>query len=227
MPKENQGKKNRTRIILIGVILIAASGFLISSCFALWLLSEGSSGFRANLKDLIREELIREDPEIYTNVVDAIYVLGGSQCSLAFKYKAAADLYHKGICKKIMILSRPGITEYSSLLRRNLTNDEWAIRELEKLGVPRDSVEPISITEGLFGTLTEAKSISRLMKERGYKGLVLISSPCHTHRVKISFEEYLKDYNAELYVKGSGERRLLRELVKEFIKLKIYEYLLV
>ena len=195
--------------------------------FTLWLISESSNALRTNSKDLIRKELIRIDPQPSTNIVDAIYILGGSQCSLKSKFKTAAELYHKGITKKIMILSRPGITEYSSLIGRNLTNDEWAILKLEKLGILKENVEPIHIKEGFFGTLREAKGISRLIEERGYKSAILISSPHHTHRVRISFRNFLKDHNVTFYIQGSDRRASLTELIVEFIKLKIYEYFLV
>ena len=208
------------------ILSIAVCAFLISS-FVLWLISEPSSAFRANLKDLMRKELIRIDLKPSKKIVDAIYILGGPQSSLKLKFKKAAELYHKGISKKILILSRPGKTEYSSLLGRNLTNDEWAIWKLEELGIPKNSIEPISIAPDFFGTLTEAKGISGLLKRRGYKSTILISSPYHTHRVKVSFEKFLKDHNVTFYVQGSGERRLLRQLIIELFKLKIYEYFLV
>ncbi len=195
--------------------------------FTLWLISESSNALRTNSKDLIRKELIRIDPQPSTNIVDAIYILGGSQCSLKSKFKTTAELYHKGISKKIMILSRQGKTEYSTLLGRNLTNDEWAIWKLEELGIPKNSVEPISIPKGFFGTLTEAKSISELAISRGYRSILLISSPDHTHRIKISFENFLKDHNVTFYIQGSDRRASLRELIIEFIKLKIYQYFLV
>lgn len=220
--KELEGKKNRAHILFI-----VACAFFVSSSFALWLIDGSLSGLRASLEDLIREELIHEDSKICTNVVDAIYVLGGFQSSLEFKFKTAATLYHDGICKRILILSRPGKTEYSSLLGRNLTNDEWAILKLEKLGIPTKNVEAICIKKGFFGTLTETKGISELVNKRGYKSIILISSPYHTHRVKISFEEFLKDHNVTSYVQGSGRKACLKELIVEFIKLKVYQYLLV
>lgn len=220
-------KKNRSHIIIVRVILIAACAFLISSSFVLWLVSSPSNAFRGKVGELIRKELIREDSKRFTNVVDAIYLLGGSQNSLEFKFKRAADLYHDGICKRILILHRPGKTEYSSLLRRNLANDEWAILKLEEFGIPKKNVEPIRIKKGFFGTLTEAKGISRLIIKREYKSIILISSPYHTHRVKISFEKFLKDHNVTFYVQGSDQRVSLMHFLVEFIKLKIYEYLLV
>ena len=87
---------------------------------------------------MILDELIYIDPPPAGAKVDVIYVLGGSQRSLEFKYKKASELYHKGICKRIWILSRPGITEYSVSLGRNLTNEEWSILKLTEFGVPTE-----------------------------------------------------------------------------------------
>jgi len=219
-------KTNLTSLVR-SFLFISLSVFIAFIFFAVWLNSGNSTTFRANIKHLLKNELISLDSISSATNVDAIYIMGGSQSSLEFKFKAAAELYHKGISKKIMILSRPGITEYSSLLGRNLTNDEWAIWKLEELGIPKNSVEPISMPKGVFGTLTEAKGISRLIKKKGYKSVILISSPHHTHRVRISFRNFLKDYNVSLYVKGSDKRGSLTELIIEFTKLKIYKYFLV
>jgi len=219
--------KNKSHIIIVRLILVAACVFLILSSLALWLVTETSGALRANLENLIREELIREDRKICTDAVDSIYLLGGSPRSLELKFKTAAALYHDGVCKRILILSRPGKTEYSKLLGRNLTNDEWAILKLEKLGIPKIHVEAIPIENGFFGTLTEAKGISKLILERGYKSIILISSPYHTHRVKISFEKFLNNHDVAFYVQGSGERGSLKPLIREFIKLIIYKIFLV
>ena len=128
--------------------------------------------------------------------------------------------------KKILILSRTGKTEYSVSLGRNLTNDEWSILKLKEFGVPKERIETIRINEGFFGTISGAKGISSLIKNRGYKSLLLISSPDHTHRVKISFNKHLKG-RAAFYVQGSEEKQFLRDLIVEFFKLKVYQYLLV
>ena len=205
---------------------LAAFSVLILSC--VWLQTESASALRTNLKEWFGRQLITVDQVPPKNTVDAIYVLGGSQNSLELKFKRASELYHQGICKRIFILHRPGITEYSRLLERNLTNDEWAILRLEELGIPKEYVEPIWIKDEFFGTFAEAKSVSRLTKKRGYKNMVLISTPYHTRRVKISFENFLRNHEVRtLYVQGSDERVFLRYLLVEFIKLKIYEYCLV
>ncbi|MDP8219697.1 MAG: ElyC/SanA/YdcF family protein [Candidatus Theseobacter exili] len=183
--------------------------------------------FTKNMTHWLGKELIAVDSLPFSAKVDAVYVLGGSQNSLEYKFKTVADYYHKGICKEILILSRPGITEYSSLLARNLTNNEWTILKLKKLGISGKNIETVDIGKGFFGTLTEAKSVSGLIKKRGYKTLMLITSPYHTKRVKVSFTSMLTDTEITLCVRGSAEQASLSALIVEFIKLKIYKYFLI
>ena len=212
---------------LFFILFSALFVFLFS---AIWLNSTSSDAFRNDLKHLILDELIYIDPLPSGAKIDAIYVLGvlgGPQRSLEHRYKTASELYHEGICKRIWILSRPGITEYSASLGRNLTDNEWSILKLKEFGVPEEDVEALKIKEGFFGTFSEAKGISSLIKRQGYKSLLLISSPEHLYRAEISFDNFLKDQNISIYVQGSGERVLLRQLIVEFIKLKVYQYLLV
>jgi uncharacterized SAM-binding protein YcdF (DUF218 family) len=209
------------------IFFISFSALFVFLFSAIWLNSASSCAFRTDLKHLILSELIDINPLPSGAKVDAIYVLGGSQTGLELKYKTASELYHKGICKRIWILSRPGITEYSVSLGRNLTNEEWSILKLKEFGVPEENVEAIKIKEGFFGTFTEAKGISSLIESRGYRSVLLISSPWHTHRLKISFEKFLRNQHIKMYVQESGGRVLLRQLIIEFIKLKAYQCLLV
>jgi hypothetical protein len=97
----------------------------------------------------------------------------------------------------------------------------------KEYGVPEENVEPIKIDEGFFGTFSEAKGISSQIKIRGYKAILLISSREHTYRVKISFDNFLKNQNIKIYTQGSGQKVLLRHAIVEFIKLKIYQYFLI
>ncbi len=220
-------KNNLTTQLLNHSTKISIGALLVLISFSVWLTIGGSGDFREKLIHLIKGELVSIDPLPRSTVVDAIYVLGGSQPSLELKFKVAATLYHTGICNKILILSRPGITEYSNLLGRNLSNDEWAIMKLKNLGIPDKIIEPVSIESGFFGTLTEAKYISRLINERGYKSIILISCPCHANRVKISFRNFLKNSNVRFYVQGSSEVNTFKQLIIELFKLKIYDYFLV
>lgn len=219
-PKNPSNSINPIPLALIGLCaLIVCSIAMVSS-------ERLPNAIGHALKPLIEGRLIDTD-SIPPNInADAIYVLGGSQGSLESRFAKAADLYHKGISHRILVLSRSGITQYSPLLGRNLTNDEWSLLKLEELGVPKRAVELIGIKKELFGTLREAKAISRLIKERGYKSAILISSPCHTRRVKLSFEKFLSDRNAQFFVQSSDGTSSAIVVILEFIKLKIYENLL-
>jgi len=207
--------------------LFIFSALLVFTISAIWLNTGYSNSFRTDLKQAILNELVYIYPPLPGATVDAIYVLGGNQRSLEHKYKTAAELFHKGICKKIWILSRPGKTEYSRSLGRNLTNDEWSVLKLEEHGVPAENVEAMKIEGGFFGTFSEAKGISSLIKGRGYKDILLISSHEHTYRVKISFDNFIKEQTVSVYTQASGERILLRHAIVEFFKLKVYQYFLI
>ena len=179
------------------------------------------------IKHWLEKRLVTVDSLPSSRTVDALYVLGGSQQSLEYKFKTVADYYRKGICKTILILSRPGITEYSPSLGRNLTNNEWAILKLKILGISEKDVELVDIKPGFFGTLTEAKHISRLAERRGYESLMLVTAPYHTKRVHVSFAGMLRDKDIIVLVRGSAEEHSLPMLLVEFIKLTIYRYFLI
>ena len=200
---------------------------LFVAVISLWLKSGSSSGFKEIFKDRIQKELISVDKIPFQTKVDAIYIFGGSQESLEYKFRKAANLYQAGICKRILLQYMPGITEYNYELDRNLTNNEWAIKKLQQFGIPRENIEPISMENGFFGTFTEAKCIYLLMNKRGYNSLILISGPYHTKRTKICFENFLNGHNVVFYVQGSEERVTLNVLIIELIKLKIYKYFLI
>ena len=217
----------KCRIFSKRLIFISCSPLLISTLIYMCLTSESGSAFRQDLKQLILNQIVYTNPLPCGAKADVIYVLGGSPESLELKYKTAAELFHNKVCRKIWILSRPGKTCYSDYLKRNLTNDEWSLLQLNEFGVPGENVEAIQIKEGFFGTFSEARGISVLLKRRRYQDIILISSPYHTYRTRISFQNFSKNQNTSIYVHASDERVWLRHLLVEFIKLKIYQYFLV
>jgi len=180
--------------------------------------------------DSISEKLIFEKPLPASisgkelKIKPMIYVLGGNQDSLVNRFRKAASLYHKGFSKKILILSRPGITEFSPELGRNLTNNEWAIKELEKLNVSKEDIEPVSVQKKGFGTLSEAKDLSDIVRKKGCNRLILVTSDYHTRRVLNAFLKYGSDNSFELYIYGSEDEKNLRGLFLEYMKLFIYDH---
>ena len=157
----------------------------------------------------------------------AIYVLGGDPNSLKVKYTTTARLYHAGIGKKVMVLHRPGITEYDEVLNRNLTNDEWSLKQLESLGLANQDIECISIPKLYFGTFSEAKGIADIITKRGIKRLYLVCSSYHVKRVWITFSAFLKDTGVVIKIYSADEKVGLGVLLDEYAKLVFYDNLLV
>lgn len=200
--------------------------FLSLSIFLLWLNTESAGDFRLKIKEVILKELTQGNSLPPGKVVDAIYVLGGGEESLSYKYQTAARLYKEKVANKILILSQNGITRFSPELGRNYTNNEWSVEKLKNLGVPEDKIEFVKLGEGFFGTMKEAKYVSDLVRQRGYKSILLISQPFHTRRVQISFQKYLPSEGFSFYIQNSNDTQTLSENIIEFIKLKVYEYFL-
>jgi hypothetical protein len=133
-------------------------------------------------------------------------------------------LYRKGIAEKILILHRPGITEFSPDVGRNLTNDEWATRELGIFNVRGDDVIPVPVKTGLFGTLSEAGGVTEYLRGKGCRRLVLVSSGYHTRRAFLAFSVFTANRIPGLYIYGSMDRPGFAELLEEHTKLFFYEY---
>lgn len=213
------------------LLLFCAGAFTVFLSLCLFLTVETIPGHK-ELKTALIERLVRIEhvPDIsyksISNSNNVIYVLGGSQDRLKNKFKTAADLYRRGLSEKILFLGKPGITQYDALLDRNLTNNEWAMKRLVALGVKKEDVEPVSLKKGFFGTFTEAKGISDIVFKRGYKRLILVTSPYHTMRVWVSFSKFSRDSDINLYVYMSNEPVALPDLLLEYFKLLIYNNLL-
>ncbi len=152
-----------------------------------------------------------------------IYVLGGSEKSLKKRLEAAAELYHQGLSNRILLFSEPGITEYDPSLGRNLTNDEWSLKQLAGHRVKRKDVEPVSFKKYVFGTFTEAKGLSEISAVRGYKHVILVTSQCHTKRTWVTFSKMFQNRNIALSIYAANDPYRLRSLLYEYLKLVLYK----
>lgn len=225
----NQSKRNiRKKLFTIAVLtvsiflplwlFIALPQFPGHACVRSWLLQ----------RLVVTQALPPDFEQQHPHAKKAIYVLGGSQKSLRFRFQTAAELYRKGVARRVMVLGRPGITEYDPIKKRNLRNDEWSLKRLEELGVPRTAVESLSLPrDGFFGTFSEAKGVSNEAAKHGYRVLILVSSSYHTKRVLETFRSALKGSDVLLCVYGSEDHPGLRGLVLEYGKFIFYTYFLI
>jgi len=218
----------RTKII--GFLLIVILGLLVASKIMQYEVDRKGSCFniRDNILNSIKKELLYEKEIFITSGKtrenrSVIYVLGGGQDSLNTRFRKASILYHKGLSNKIFTLSRAGTTEFYPDIGRNLTNDEWSIRELESFNVRREDIELVPIRLGLLGTANEAKSLPGIVRGKGYDRLILVTSSCHTKRAFTAFSRFAADRHLELFIYGSEDNANLRVLLQEYIKLFLYE----
>ena len=226
---EEKAKNRNVFLILIPYVVI----LVISLCTFITLVSfPGRETLKIFLKAHLNEKVVLSN-YLLNHVTDnqavskkVIYVLGGDQNSLEYRFKMAAGLYQHHAASKIMTLSVPGITEYDSSLGRNLTNDEWEIRELAGLGVSTSNIEILSINHGFFGTLNEARYVSQVVLDKGYRTLILVTSPYHTKRAYESFSKYLVNKGIDIYVYASDDDTNLIGLLSEYFKLILYNNLL-
>jgi DUF218 domain len=173
---------------------------------------------------LFERPLPRENGELLTDTSSVAYILGGTQDSLRYKCSTVGRLYAEGAVGYVLVLHRPGITEYSPALGRNFTNDEWVTVHLKEEGVAVDNVEFVPVPRATFDTFSEARVVSALVRSREVKRLVLVSSTHHTKRVWLSFSHFNADNAFESYTYGSEERAGILELLMENVKLRFYRY---
>ena len=222
------GLQKRTIYIFVLVVLFSISAVEIAANRSGYTLFDYCNKLRNKAIDSIGNELVIEIPLPSTvnkqgsKSATYIYVLGGNQDTLLHRFRKAATLYHEGISKKILILSRPGITEFSPELGRNLTNDEWGKRELESLKVRKEDVEPVSVINNGLGTLSEAKYLSDILPRKGCKRLILVTSTYHTRRAYNAFTKYAANKDIEISIYGADDSKELPDLLLEYMKLLLY-----
>ncbi len=153
----------------------------------------------------------------------AVYVMGGSQESMPFRFKTTALVYKEGRAARVMILKEESVTEYDPVLRRNLTKTEWQVKKLVALGVRVEDIEAIETGEGMFGTLREADAVSAYARKNKLDSLLIVSSPYHTERVWQTFSSRMKGGKTELFIYPSEDTIYLKALLAEYVKLQVYK----
>lgn len=157
---------------------------------------------------------------------DALYMLGGSTLSTYHHMLKAAELYKHGYIHKILIFKNSDRGPLDPVLHKNLSVNEWLIRHFKKNGVPDSAVTVIHINERFFGTLSEARDVAVYSKNEQYRSIILLSSPCHSRRVALSFGTYLENSSINFLCVGSKDTFSGQELVLEFLKVQVYKFII-
>ena len=183
-------------------------------------LSEDASEFL-----LHRLTHVRKVPESAPTRSDALYILGGSPNSLKAKFQTASKLVREGRAARVLVLRQHALMEFSPALGRNLTADEWVIKNLGALGISANDIEFVGFEAGYFGTWSEAEGLSRLVRERRYRRLILVTSALHSRRAWESFSRAIEQPETSVFLYISDEPGCLRDLLLEYVKLLAYRAL--
>lgn len=126
------------------------------------------------------QALVVDDPR---ERADAIVVVAGSTPS---REETAAGLYREGWAPRVLV-SRQFVPSRTQRLIdmgvRRLDFQGESVATLEKYGVPRDAIvtldQPVEITE------TELRAVAVVARDRGWRRVILVTSPFHARRVQI------------------------------------------
>ncbi len=189
------------RIFLNLIILL----FLVISCFALYLV-------RHPILRFVAESWIIEDT---LDKADALIVLGDDNF-YADRVTRGAQLFREG--------KAPVVVASGRRLRPNAGIAELMEHDLVERGVPRDKI--VRFSHDGDSTLEEAHSLVRIVKERKWHSVIVVTSNFHTRRARYIFQRVFPlgvevrvasardgDFDPEHWWK---ERKSIKELTKEF-----------
>jgi len=162
---------------------------------------------------------------------DAMLVLSGAR---ADRWVEAADLYLAGIAPRIVLSAgRPDGAEVFLRARGvSIPSDLDRVRSvLRQLGVPGEAIEPLPGEPD--NTAQEASLFHRLVRERGWHRVTIVTSKLHTRRARLAFRRELAGSGVDVFVRASRydradpahwwrDRADARETFIETVKLVAY-----
>jgi uncharacterized SAM-binding protein YcdF (DUF218 family) len=114
---------------------------------------------------------------------DAIVVVAGGTPN---REAAAAGLFRDGWAPRVLVSRQfvPGrVQRLIDMGIRGLDFQGESVAALERYGVPRDAIvtldQPVEITE------TELRAVAALAVDRGWRRLILVTTPFHARRVQL------------------------------------------
>jgi len=217
-PIEPEGKRiNRQDLLKWAFFLLALVYILLSYYHAPILIHLG------------RYLIVEHDPQ----KCDLIVCMAGGNIERGL---AAAEAYEKGFAPHIYISKEEPPDGYELLKNRDIDYPEsidLMIILLEGLRVPRSA---ILISDGVVrSTWEEAMAVRELVERKGFRSLMVITSPFHTRRAWLTYRKVFKDLDVRILMnpsKYSGfkpegwwkERRYVRHVIIEYEKLIFYTF---
>ncbi|MFT5679141.1 MAG: uncharacterized SAM-binding protein YcdF (DUF218 family) [Myxococcota bacterium] len=178
-------------------------------------------GLSGPLASTIGHQLVRQDT---LTVADAVVILGGDAQHRA---PHGAALFAEGLAP--VVLAVGGIESDGTRSQAYKT-----ARLLQTLGVPEDRI----LVSGQYepSTLQEARAAADYAVDRGWGRIIVVTSPYHTWRAGVLFEEVLESLDIEVLTAPAPEDpfdpdgwwrddRQRRQVRNEYLKLTLWRLL--
>ena len=173
-------------------------------------------------------QLLHEDP---LERVDAMIVLAVGLDRVI----EAAQLYRAGYTPLIVLTREPPVRSIEFLRTVGVqveTGEDQRRRVLEELGVPASSI--VVLEEVITSTAAEARAFARWAGDRAIRSVMVVTSPSHTGRSRLTFQHILRDRRIKVLVRSSKietfdpetwwrSRANLRDGILEWQKLVYYQ----
>ncbi len=143
---------------------------------------------------LIADYLVVEKP---LEKADAIVILSGA-ADYAQRARGGAAAFHNGIAQTVLITNDNQRGGWDDKEKGNPYFVERMQRTLMEQGVPAESIE--ILPGNVYSTMDEADLVTRTAGERGYRGLLIVTSDFHSRRALWTFEQAVQKNNARLDV---------------------------
>lgn len=186
------------------------------------------SYFHASLLTRIGRYLILEHPPQKS---DIIICLSGGNIERGLE---AADAYQKGLAPLIFVSREERPDGYELLRDRGVhypETVEMLVMVLEGLGVPNSAV--FTSDRVVESTVEEAIVVKDFVEKRGYRSLILITSPTHSKRAWRTFKKVFGENDIRILMRPTHyssfspedwwkKRRYVRGVIIEYQKLIYY-----
>jgi uncharacterized SAM-binding protein YcdF (DUF218 family) len=113
----------------------------------------------------------------------------------------AADLYRNGLAPRIFVAQGDPPDGHSVLAQEGISYPESRSRVIDllvALGVPRGAC--FTSNEAVGSTLEEARAVRAFALEKGYRAIIIVTSPTHTRRAWVIFKKAFEEDEAVLSV---------------------------
>jgi uncharacterized SAM-binding protein YcdF (DUF218 family) len=147
---------------------------------------------------------------------------------------AAADAYKDGLAPQIFFAREEPWDGYDLLEEKGFKypeNIDLMIMLLKELGVPGSSI--LTSESVVDNTMEEALAVKAEVEKRGFRSLLIITSPTHTRRAWLTYRNVFDESDVRIHVLSSKysrfrpedwwkNRRYIRAVIIEYEKLIYY-----